>query len=163
MPLDIDASFYAALAYRVHSGRLPLGWAAVLLNAGWALAFIFLGAAVVLFPDGRLPSQHWRWPWRIYLAVSAVWTSGGVVILVTVIAGHHVQVDSSGDLSVPAVKEGHELRAGGPYGITRHPIFTPGSWACWPAPCWLPAADGGSRDSPCSSSSSRSRSGSRNG
>jgi protein-S-isoprenylcysteine O-methyltransferase Ste14 len=24
----------------------------------------------------------------------------------------------------PAVKEGHELRTGGPYGITRHPIYT---------------------------------------
>ena len=45
--LGTDASFYATLAYRLHPGRLPLGWVAVLLNAGWALAFIFLGAAVV--------------------------------------------------------------------------------------------------------------------
>ena len=94
--LGTDASFYAILAYRLHPGRLPLGWVAVLLNAGWALAFIFLGAAVVLFPDGRLPSQHWRWPWRIYLAVSAVEVGGGIVILLAAVAGHHVQIDSSG-------------------------------------------------------------------
>ena len=97
--LGTDVSFYAILAYRLHPGRLPLGWVAVLLNAGWALAFIFLGAAVVLFPDGRLPSQHWRWPWRIYLAVSAVEVGGGMVILLAAVAGHHVQIDSSGDLA----------------------------------------------------------------
>ena len=97
--LGMDASFYATLAYRLHPGRLPLGWVAVLLNAGWALAFIFLGTAVVLFPDGRLPSRQWRWPWRIYLALSVVWAAGGVVILLTAVAGHHVQIDASGDLA----------------------------------------------------------------
>jgi hypothetical protein len=96
--LGTDAEFYARLAYRLHPGRLPLGWVAVLLNAGWAFAFIFLGAAVVLFPDGRLPSRHWRWPWRLYLALSAVWAGGAVVILLTAVAGHHVQINSSGDL-----------------------------------------------------------------
>jgi hypothetical protein len=72
---------------------------AVLLNAGWALAFICLGAAVVLFPDGRLPSRHWRWPWRSYLALSAAGAGGAVVILLTAVAGHHVQIESSGDLA----------------------------------------------------------------
>jgi hypothetical protein len=97
--LGTDSEFYARLAYRLHPGRLPLGWVAVLLNAGWALAFIFLGAAVVLFPDGRLPSPHWRWPWRIYLALSAVWADGAVVILLAAVAGHHVQINSNGDLA----------------------------------------------------------------
>ena len=96
--LGTDAEFYARLAYRLHPGRLPLGWVAVLLNAGWALAFIFLGAAVVLFPDGRLPSRHWRWPWRIYLALSAVWAGGAVVILLAAVAGHNVRINSNGDL-----------------------------------------------------------------
>jgi hypothetical protein len=31
--LGTDAEFYARLAYRLHPGRLPLGWVAVLLNA----------------------------------------------------------------------------------------------------------------------------------
>ena len=80
----------------MHPGRLPLGWVAVLLQAGLALAFTFLGAAVALFPDGQLPSRHWRWPWRIYLALSVVWVGGRVIILLTAVAGHHVQIDSSG-------------------------------------------------------------------
>jgi hypothetical protein len=99
--LATDASFYAILAYRLYPGRLPLGWMAVLLQVGWGLAFICVSIAVVLFPDGRLPSPHWRWPWRIYLAISAVWIGGAVIIAVTAIAGHHVQIDSSGDLVTP--------------------------------------------------------------
>ena len=98
--LGMDASLYAALAYRLHPGRLPLGWLAVVLQAGWGLAFVFLGTAVVLFPDGRLPSRHWRWPLRVYLAVSAVWVGGAVIVAVTAIGGHHVQIDPSGDLAL---------------------------------------------------------------
>ena len=98
--LAIDVSSYATLAYRLHPGRLPLGWVAVLLQSSWAPAFIFLSTAVLLFPDGRLLSWHWRWPLRLYLAVSAVWAGGAVVILVTAVAGHRVRIDSSGDLAI---------------------------------------------------------------
>ena len=35
-----------------------------------------------------------------YLAVSTVWAGGAVVILVTAVAGHRVQIDSSGDLAI---------------------------------------------------------------
>ena len=62
--LAMDVSSYATLAYRLHPGRLPLGWVAVLLQSSWAPAFIFLSTAVLLFPDGRLLSWHWRWPLR---------------------------------------------------------------------------------------------------
>jgi hypothetical protein len=110
--LGTDAQLYATLAYRLHPGRLPLGWVAVLLNAGWPLAFICLGAAVVLFPDGWLLSRHWRWPWRIYLALSTVWAGGAVVILLTAVAGHHVRIDSSGD---PAAID-HPAGAAAPWG-----------------------------------------------
>jgi hypothetical protein len=98
--LAIDVSSYATLAYRLHPGRLPLGWVAVLLQSAWAPAFIFLGTAVLLFPDGRLLSWHWRWPLRLYLVVSAVWAGGAVVILVTAVAGHRVRIDSGGDLAI---------------------------------------------------------------
>ena len=96
--LATDASFYAILAYRLHPGRLPLGGAAVLLQSCWGLAFAFFGAAVLLFPDGRLPSRHWRWPLRIYLAVVSIGFGDWIVVTVMAIAGHHVRVDASGDL-----------------------------------------------------------------
>jgi len=98
--LAMDASFYATLSYRLHPGQLPLGWVAVLVQPGWGLAFILVSTAVVLFPDGRLPSPHWRWLLRIYLTVSAVWAGGAVVVVITAVAGHHVQINSGGDLAI---------------------------------------------------------------
>ena len=93
-------AFYATLAYRPHPGRLPLGWVAVLLQPSWGLAIVFLSIAVLLFPDGRLLSRRWRWPVRIYLAIAALAVGGAVVIAVTAIAGHHIQINSSGDLAI---------------------------------------------------------------
>ena len=98
--LQADGSFYATLAYRLHPGRLPLGWVAVLLQPGWGLAVVFLSIAVLLFPDGRLLSRHWRWPVRFYLAIAVLVACGAVVIAVTAIAGHHIQINSSGDLAI---------------------------------------------------------------
>ena len=98
--LGTDASFYATLAYRLQPGRLPLGWMAVVLQVSWALAFVLFGAAVLLFPDGQLPSWHWRWPMRVYLALGAAWVAGASVINVMEVARHQVRIDSSGDLAV---------------------------------------------------------------
>lgn len=67
---------------------------------GWPLAFTLFGAAVLLFPDGRLPSWHWRWPMQIYLALSTAWVAGAMVITVMKVARHQVRIDSSGDLAV---------------------------------------------------------------
>ena len=92
------AGSYAVLDYRLHHGSLPLGWVAVLLQPGWAPAIALFGLTVLLFPDGRLPSRRWRWALWAYLAVAALWIAGTVVISVWAIAGHHVQVDSGGNL-----------------------------------------------------------------
>jgi uncharacterized membrane protein YhaH (DUF805 family) len=58
--LDVTASQYAYLDYRLHDGRLPLGWLAVLLAPSWAPAIVLAGLSVLLFPDGRVPSSRWR-------------------------------------------------------------------------------------------------------
>ena len=72
----------------------------VLPQPSWGLAVVFLSIAVLLFPDGRLPSRHWRWLVRIYLAIAVLAVGGTVVIAVTAIAGHHIQINSSGDLAI---------------------------------------------------------------
>jgi hypothetical protein len=58
--LDVTASQYAYLDYRLHDGRLPLGWLAVLLAPSWAPAIVLAGLSVLLFPDGRVPSSRWK-------------------------------------------------------------------------------------------------------
>jgi hypothetical protein len=84
--------------YRLRNGGLPLGWIAVLTQPGWAPAIALLGVAVLLFPDGRPPAQRWRWVLWAYLAVAALWTGGTVVVSLGAIAGHHIRVDSGGNL-----------------------------------------------------------------
>jgi hypothetical protein len=89
---------YAVLDYRLRHGSLPLGWVAVLLQPGWAPAIALFGLSVLLFPDGRLPGPRWRWALWAYLAVAALWIAGTILISVWAIVGHHIQVDSSGNL-----------------------------------------------------------------
>ena len=55
--LEALAGSYVALDYRLHEGRLPLGWVAVLLGAAWAPAVVLAGLSLLLFPDGRIPSR----------------------------------------------------------------------------------------------------------
>jgi len=92
------AGAYAVLDYRLRHGSLPLGWVAVLLQPGWAPAIALFGLGVLLFPDGRLPSRRWRWALWAYLAVAALWIVGTIVISAGAIIGHHILVDSAGNL-----------------------------------------------------------------
>ncbi len=96
--LSGDAGAYAVADYRLHHGRLPLGWVAVLLQPGWAPAIAFFGLAVLLFPDGRVPSPRWRWVLWVYVAVAGAWVAGVVFISAGAIIGHNVHVAVTGDL-----------------------------------------------------------------
>ncbi len=98
--LSEDASFYVVADYRLRHGGLPFGWVAVLAQPGWALSTAMVGLGVLLFPDGRLPSPRWRWVLWLYLAAAALWIGGTLVASVGAIAGHHIRVDSSGNLLV---------------------------------------------------------------
>ncbi len=96
--LSQDASFYALAVYRHHHPGLPFGWVALLMQPGWAPAIVLLGLAVLLFPDGRPPSERWRWaPWA-YLALGLLWIAGAITLTVDAIIRHATQVDSGGNL-----------------------------------------------------------------
>ncbi len=95
-----SASFYMVADYRLRGGQLPLGGLAVLAQPGWAPCIVALGLIVLLFPDGRLPGPRWRWFAGAYLAVGVVWLSGAYLLSVGAILGHHLRVDSAGNLLV---------------------------------------------------------------
>jgi hypothetical protein len=96
--LSEDASFYMVADYRLRHGDLPLGWAAVLTQPGWAPGIALLGVAILLFPDGRPPLRRWRWLLWTYLGVAALWIGGALVVSVGALAGHDIRVDSGGNL-----------------------------------------------------------------
>ena len=120
------AGAYAVAVYRLHHPGLPLGWVAVLLQPSWAPAIALFGLTVLLFPDGRLPGPRWRWVLWAYLAVAALWIAGTVVISVWAIAGHHVQVDSGGNLLAIDHPAGWAAWWG-----TVQGLFFPLLGACW--------------------------------
>jgi signal transduction histidine kinase len=90
---------YAVLDYREHHGTLPLGPVAVLLQPSWAPAIVLFLLAVLLYPDGRLPSRRWRWPVFALLAIAAVWQLGAYAIATDSIVGGHIHIEQSGDLA----------------------------------------------------------------
>jgi hypothetical protein len=105
--LNFAASYYTELVYR-QGDHLPLGALALLLQPSWAPGIASFGLAVLLFPDGRLPSARLHWILRVYLGIGAVWAGGAVAITIGAIAAGHVRVDSGGNL----------VNLDGPHGAT---------------------------------------------
>jgi len=97
--LNNDMSAYAAIDYRVHPGRLPLGPLAVQLQPSWAPFVILLALAILLFPDATLPSIWWRRSVIAFLALSAVWMIGAYGIATDTILLHKIAVDATGNLT----------------------------------------------------------------
>jgi hypothetical protein len=96
--LSQDASFYALAVYRHHHPGLPFGWVALMAQPGWAPMIVLLGLAVLLFPDGRPPSERWRWvPWA-YLGLGLLWIAGAITLTIEAIVRHMTQVDPGGNL-----------------------------------------------------------------
>jgi hypothetical protein len=56
---------YAVLAYRL-GHRLPFGPVALVLDEIWGPSLVLFTVAILLFPDGRLPSRFWRGALRVY-------------------------------------------------------------------------------------------------
>jgi hypothetical protein len=89
---------YVVDAYRLHH-HLPLAPVAVLFQPSWAPAIFLTALAIMLFPDGALPSGRWRWAVGFVAVVGAVWMLGAFAIAAETIYLHQVVIEPSGDLT----------------------------------------------------------------
>jgi hypothetical protein len=94
-----DGSFYVVACYRLHQA-LPFGWVALLAQPAWSLAIILIGLAVLLFPDGHLPSPRLRWLLWTYVGTSLVWMVSAYGFTISALVRHDVHVDPAGNLQV---------------------------------------------------------------
>jgi len=124
--LDFLGSSYTYLDYRLHGGRLPLGWVAVLLVPSWAPAIVLAGLSLLLFPDGRIPSSRWKPMLWAYLALGALWLGGAFAISLGAVISHHVNIDSTGGLTSLDYPAGSTAWWGGVQAV-----FFPAVGVCW--------------------------------
>jgi len=96
--LTDDAGPYVWLVYRL-GHHLPLGPAALLLAFTWFTLYMTLPLAILLFPDGILPSSRWRWVLRAYLAITGSLLVSVYAAVVGLIMTNDVRTDASGDLA----------------------------------------------------------------
>jgi hypothetical protein len=92
-----DAGAYVVAAYRLHD-NLPLAQVGVFLQPAWAPSIVLFALAIMLFPDGVLPSGRWRWLMGAVAAVGTVWMIGAFAIAGEAIVLNQVVIEPSGDL-----------------------------------------------------------------
>jgi hypothetical protein len=124
--LDALGNSYSYLDYRLHGGRLPLGWLSVLLAPSWAPAIVLAGLALMLFPDGRILASWWKTMLWVYLALGALWLGGAFAISLGAVIGHHVRIDSGGGLTSLDYPGGSDAW----WGVVQA-VFFPAVAVCW--------------------------------
>jgi hypothetical protein len=96
------ASSYLAVDYGSHRGGLPLGSVAIVLGQCWPISLLLGPIAILLFPDGRLPSRRWRWVLGAYIASATALVADQVALGLDAIIRQRVRIDSSGLLTTPS-------------------------------------------------------------
>ena len=98
--LSTGAGAYSLLVYRL--GRdLPLGTLGLMLYQLWSPALALFLLVILLFPDGGLPSQRWRWVVWAYGLLCGSYLALLVGVAADAISGHQIRVDDAyGGLTV---------------------------------------------------------------
>jgi hypothetical protein len=97
--LGTDGGDYAVYSYRL-GHHLPLGPAALALDQIWGPSLVLFLGAILLFPDGRLPSRFWRAAFCVYGTLFAVLLIATALAIAGGLAEHPVRVDRTGGLTV---------------------------------------------------------------
>ncbi len=93
-----DSGLYAVRAFRIDHKELPLARLAVAFTQLWVGLLVLLPLPILLYPDGRLPSKRWRWPFFVYIALCVLLVVGIAIKDVAAFTDRHILVDSTGQL-----------------------------------------------------------------
>jgi hypothetical protein len=88
---------YAYLDYQL-GHALPFAAAGLAVDGLWSEGLALFVVAILLFPDGRLPSRFWRWALRVWCAAFAALLIAFVVATAGALAAHPIRTDTSGGL-----------------------------------------------------------------
>ena len=96
--LSADAGYYAVYSYRLGHHGLPLAGVAAALVPLFIPGIALFPLVILLFPDGKLTSRRWRWVLVAYAGLVAWVTALTLAPTIAAVAGHHVRLDSTGDV-----------------------------------------------------------------
>ena len=96
--LSADAGYYAVYCYHLGHHGLPLAGVAAALVPLFLPGIALFPLVILLFPDGRLTSPRWRWVLVAYTGLVVWVTAATLVPTIAAVAGHHVRLDSTGDV-----------------------------------------------------------------
>jgi hypothetical protein len=96
--LNTDARLFAVHNYQPGvAGQLPARVAVFIVGATWAAPILLGTPTLLLFPDGTLPSNRWRWVLRTFTALGTAMLLGQAVAELGVVGRLDLRIDSTGE------------------------------------------------------------------
>ena len=95
---NINARLFALHNYHPGvAGQLPSRIAVFIVGAFWAVPILLGTPTLLVFPDGKLPSDRWRWVLQTFIVLGAAMLVGQCVAEASVVGRLSLKIDGTGE------------------------------------------------------------------